>query len=77
MITKTRRYIKQMGCAVEWGNVIGSHLGQNGTYCFASEEDAKSFANYAGRDDFPSLAPEDLKAEGIPEPELRSEGFGK
>lgn len=59
------------GLAVSWQNAIGSLLGQSGTYTFASEDDAITFAEYAGRDEVPSLHPDDLTARGIPEPTER------
>ena len=73
MEIRARRYAQQDRCSVEWGNIIGGYSGQSGTYRFASEDDAAAFAKYAERDDFPSLAAEDLKIEGIPEPESRHE----
>lgn len=53
---------------VRWGNVVGSFCGQEGRWRFASEADAKAFAEYAKSEGAPAIDDQSLLAANIPIP---------
>ena len=65
MIPQLMRAATQDGTVVHWQNALMGHLGQSGTYEFETEQQAAEFAAYAGQDNPPSLADDDLEPLGL------------